>query len=76
MKILNASDRSVICSLFDLPTPEGYYHLETNCPSCLSYLWIYYPEEDDFVLHPHCPACARIFHVVWDADTHDYHTWL
>ncbi len=76
MKILNSHERNVICSLLKLPTPRGYFYLKTNCPSCLLYVWIYYPQEEDFVLHPTCPTCNKTFNVVWDADMHDYHTWL
>jgi phage FluMu protein Com len=76
MIILNSSKKYIICSLIKMPTPEGYFYLEANCPSCLSYLYIYYPEENDFVLNPDCPFCGKIFHVVWDPDTHNYHIWL
>lgn len=76
MKIVNSNANYVICSAIKLTAPEDYYHLAIDCPSCIGHLWVYYHEEDNFILHPCCAHCNVAFHVVWDADIHDYHAFL
>lgn len=73
--MFNYKKKNIICSLFKLCAQEGYYYLETRCPCCPAYLYVYYSEEDDFVLHPTCPACSKTFHIIWDPDIYDYYTW-
>lgn len=76
MRVVNSDDKPVLCSSLKVKAPFGYYRIETNCPSCLSYVWVYYPEEEDSVLDPQCPCCNAGFHIIWDMDICDYHVWL